>query len=73
MDGLTQGRVVHFTNADGTVSPAIVSHVWHKDTGMVNLHVLQQNDSHPVRLVTSVVYSEEPTPGAISWHWIPRA
>jgi hypothetical protein len=39
MDGLTEGRIVHFVMPDDEHRPAIVVKVWNKETGYVNLQV----------------------------------
>ena len=77
MQGLTEGRIVHFVLPDGQHRAALVSRVWNDD-GVVNLHVFvdQANDrqikaDNGILLQTSVTFSEEPQPG--TWHWIERA
>lgn len=82
MDGLTEGRIVHYVlpgdyAKPGEHRPAIIVKVWNKETGSVNLQVFMDgtNDNlYDGRLAiwtTSVVYSEEPKPG--TWHWPERA
>lgn len=39
MDGLTEGRIVHFVLPNGEHRPAMVVKVWNKETGYVNLQV----------------------------------
>jgi hypothetical protein len=39
MDGLTEGRMVHFVMPDGTHAPAIVVKVWNA-SGLTNLQVI---------------------------------
>lgn len=39
MEGLTEGRMVHYVMPDGTHAPAVVVKVWNKDNGLVNLSV----------------------------------
>jgi hypothetical protein len=73
VEGLTMGRIVHFVGTMGDVSPALVSRVWNKDTGIVDLHVFTSYPGFPVVRYTSIPYSEVPIPGRLSWHWIPRA
>jgi hypothetical protein len=34
MEGLTEGRVVHFVMPDGTHRPAIIVQVWSRETGL---------------------------------------
>jgi hypothetical protein len=86
MDGLTEGRIVHYVMQNGEHRPAIVVKVW--DTadmsqGYINLVVFADgsNDLHyastpgkPDQVTlwaTSKYYSEEPKPD--TWHWIEKA
>lgn len=73
------GRIVIFVLGDsqavkdhvnnyGNEAPAIITRVFDGETGMVNMKVLL--DGIHDRWVTSVKYSEEPTP--YSWHWPAR-
>lgn len=39
MDGLVEGRIVHFVMPDGKHSPAMIVKVWNQDSGMSNLQV----------------------------------
>lgn len=39
MEGLTEGRFVHFVLPNGEHRPALVVRVWNKDTGYINLQV----------------------------------
>jgi hypothetical protein len=39
MDGLTEGRIVHYILPDGNHTPAIITKVWN-DKGLVNLQVI---------------------------------
>lgn len=85
MEGLTEGRIVHFVMPDGEHRPAIVVKVWDKETGYVNLQVFTdgKNDRIPSETqwneevekgmywATSIYYSEDHEP--ISWHWIEKA
>jgi len=86
MDGLTEGRIVHFVLSDGPHEgehrPAIVVKVWRQGdgsppaNGYSNLVVFMDgtNDGAAfagcVRWATSIEYSEEPRPR--TWHWIER-
>ena len=77
MDGLTEGRVVHFVTQAGDHRPAVVVRVWATGRpGYINLQVLTDgsNDGEwgKANIVweTSVDYSEEPKPR--TWHWIER-
>ena len=85
MDGLAEGRIVHYVLPDGRCEgehrPAIIVKVWeaHRVQGTVNLQVFtdSQNDylagpaTHGIMWATSVPYSEEPKPR--TWHWIEKA
>lgn len=87
MEGLTEGRIVHFVLPDGPHAgehrPAVVVKVWRRgdgsppDNGYSNLLVFMDgtNDgaqfSGYVNRQTSIEYSEEPRPR--TWHWIERA
>ncbi len=86
MDGLTEGRIVHYVMPDGDHRAAIVVKVWNKDTGVSNLTVFTDwsndiigNESDALNALiaagtfwrTSVEYSEEPKPN--TWHWIEKA
>ena len=81
MDGLTEGRVVHFVTERGDHRPAMVVKVWRdlqdRYPGYSNLQVFADgsNDGEwgkpNVVWETSVSYSEEPKPR--TWHWIERA
>lgn len=71
-DGLTTGRVVHYSNDGDTCQAGIIAHVWNKDTGCVNVVVCTGDEEKPVKLVKSVMPSED---RAVlrSWHWPERA
>lgn len=81
MEGLIEGRIVHYVLPDdndcltpGQHRPAIVVKVWHE--GAVNLQVFTDFDNDYPRSdghiwATSVEYDENKTEG--TWHWIERA
>ncbi len=81
MEGLTEGRIVHFVLVDRhgeqVHRPAIVVRVWNKENGSVNLQVFTDgsNDGEVYKSGiwwgTSVSHSEEPEP--YTWHWPERA
>jgi hypothetical protein len=86
MDGLTEGRIVHYVLLGGDMAgehrPAIVVKVWrdiaqYMQEGRINLQVFTDfsNDGKDYESgrywATSVPYSEEPKPG--TWHWIEKA
>lgn len=82
MEGLTEGRIVHYV-LPGSLNqcrPAIVVKVWRlNNDGMVNLQVfLDGNNDAPdsingnyIQWKTSVEYSEERKDG--TWHWVEKA
>lgn len=83
MEGLTEGRIVHYVLPDQQHRPAIVVKVWSlpypPEDGCVNLQVFMDSDADalyndkmlPVSWRTSVTYSAMPKPG--TWHWIEKA
>ena len=70
IEGLAVGRIVHFTDEGGNTSPAIVTKVWNKETGSVNLSIFVESDDQPVVRETSVLYSESREPR--TWRFPPR-
>lgn len=83
MDGLTEGRIVHYVMTTGEHRPAIVVKVWNKESGVVNLNVftdwgndMKSSDGSPLKSgdiwATSVLPDEvEKIIG--TWHWIEKA
>lgn len=85
MDGLTEGRMVHYVlphgRSQGEHRPAIVVKLcppeWNYHEGTVQLQVFTDgtNDGEQYASgmcwATSVQYSESKEPG--TWHWIERA
>jgi len=77
MDGLIEGRIVHFVLEKGQHRPAIVVKVWNKDSGSVNLQVFTDgsNDGElyasGMYWATSIMPSE--TNEVRTWHWIEKA
>lgn len=79
MDGLTEGRIVHYVLPDGPHAgehrPAIVVKIW--SGSYVNLVVFVDgtNDGPQfggcILWATSIEHSPEPKPR--TWHWIERA
>ena len=52
MEGVTEGRIVHFVLESGEHRPAVIVNAWHDGggtTGLVNLQVILDgtNDLHP--------------------------
>lgn len=85
MDGLIEGRIVHFVFErelpDGDKKlihrPAIITKVWDLNNGCCNMQVFMDGyndadltDSPGVIWRTSILYSEEPKP--YTWHWIEK-
>lgn len=80
MEGLTEGRIVHFVldqgRNKGAHRPAIVTRVWSKDLGTVQLQVFTDganDDLDNVVWRTSVMPDLTDEPKPYSWHWIERA
>jgi hypothetical protein len=79
MDGLTEGRMVHYVLENGEHRPAVIVKVWDKLSGVVNMQVFTDgiNDesvnghARNTMWKTSVPYSEEPK--SSTWHWIEKA
>lgn len=85
MEGLIEGRIVHFVMPSKEHRPAIVVRVWGFKEGYVNLVVFvdglndvkrSENDPNKNEVITtlwetSVEYSENKEPR--TWHWIERA
>jgi len=83
MDGLIEGRIVHYVMESGDHRPAIVVQVMGKETGSVALTIfLAPHDPEPVthgNLLPVMIplegryarYSPDNAPG--TWHWIGRA
>lgn len=85
MEGLTEGRIVHYVLPDGksrgASRPAIVVNSWPdvnpelRTKGYCNLMVFVDgdNDYEGKSLIwaTSKTFSENGEPG--TWHWIPKA
>jgi len=85
MDGLIEGRIVHYVMPDGQHRPAIIIRVWNPE-GTCNLTVFPDwsNDNQSgygaginmgqgtaLLWATSIVHSVIPKPG--TWHWIEKA
>ena len=81
IEGLTTGRVVHYhpaaydsdlakVSADDCLA-ATVAYVWSRDTGTVNLCVLDANGVPHSK--TSIQHADFAPGGCSSWHWPERA
>ena len=83
MEGLIEGRIVHYVTPPGRIRPAIVVQVWRDaegappTNGVCNLQVFTDgsNDgpwgASGVVWATSAVFDADGAPG--TWHWPPRA
>lgn len=80
MEGLTEGRIVHYVPrandqmvTGGEHRAAMIVRVWDKARGYVNLQVFcdGQNDGTSMAWVTSILHDPDGAPG--TWHWIERA
>lgn len=85
MEGLIEGRIVHFVTETGKHRPAVVVQVWNKETGCCNLQVLLDgtNDARDnftreqmdrgMAWVTSVVHDDnENLKPPRTWHFPER-
>lgn len=82
MEGLTEGRIVHYVLADGAnkgkVRPAIVVDAWPdahpklREDGYCTLLVFASSADKLGQMfwTGAVTYSDKNEPG--TWHWIPR-
>lgn len=76
IEGLTEGRMVHYVMNNKVHRPAVIVQVWNVETGCSNLRVFVDgsNDGYSDDVVgraTSILYSEDKEPG--TWHFIERA
>lgn len=87
MDGLSEGRIVHYVIPEGERNagehrPAIVVRVWRvegkpQENGLCQLQVFFDGtndgipDTAPIKWRTSVTYDAGASGG--TWHWIERA
>ena len=77
MEGLTEGRIVHYVKANGEHRAAIILKVWANKSGCSNLRIFTDDealsDGWPdVYRVTSVLYDADGS-RPNTWHWIERA
>ena len=66
MNGLTNGRMVHYVDEDGTHEAAVIIRVVDEKEGVVSLFVFIFTDN----VVYDVKYNETGKP--LTWHWIER-
>lgn len=82
MQGLTEGRIVHFVQDSdrqaGNHIPAIVTSVWNKEVGTITVTAFPDaanNDdvfSSPAVPVTSISFDDDEKKQG-TWHWIEQA
>lgn len=81
MDGLTEGRIVHYVMPDHKHRPAIITQVFNPD-GLINVRVFTDgaNDTNSIGWhtehpdwVTSIKFDDNSSPEVNTWHWIERA
>ena len=79
MEGLIEGRIVHYVMPNGEHRPAVVVRVWNPE-GTVNLSVFIDGiNDEPSQIggiittvwKTSIVYSDDKKPN--TWHWTEKA
>ena len=68
MDELTVGMKVHYVHPNGTHSEASITHIWNKETGVVNLFIHRRDEIVEDYHAPTVVHSQEPKP--YTWHFI---
>ena len=78
MEGLTEGRIVHYIMSDGRHRPAIVVNVMDKVSGSVELQVFLSKTDYPYedsKTITAYAsYGPDPETSLLgSWHWIEKA
>ncbi len=77
IEGLTEGRIVHYVTDMGKHRPAIIVQVWDRWSGCSNLQVFTDgtNDGFPadrgITWITSIEHSAQPTVN--TWHFIEKA
>jgi hypothetical protein len=70
LEGLTEGRIVHWVDEDGLHNAAIVIDVVHPDRGMAGLTVFRRSGEITVR---DEDLFDETTKLPGTWHWPERA
>ena len=74
MEGLTEGRIVHFVTDNGQHHAAIVAKVWSYEVGTVNLAVFDDNGvTYPKTSVRFAETGNHEKAESNTWHWIERA
>ena len=73
MEGLTEGRIVHYVDLfEGKHRSAVITHVWNKETGMVNVYVFPDG-SYPTGQLTPTSILFDANTSKNTWHWIEKA
>lgn len=89
MDGLTEGRIVHYVLPNNEHRPAIVVKVWNKEEGYINLQVFTDgsndryaypntagnilNDIDHGVMWVTSIYPDLAGKKPGTWHWIEKA
>lgn len=71
MDGLVEGRMVHFVTSEGHRA-AVITKVWNAQ-GTVNLFVFPDGSYPLVNNTPTSVMPDEEQKKQYSWHWIEKA
>lgn len=74
MEGLTEGRMVHYVAYNGRHLASIVigvSGAWADLAVFTNMENVNGVKNFGLQFHPDILYSEVPTPG--TWHWIERA
>jgi hypothetical protein len=71
MEGLTEGRIVHYVLSQENHRPAIIVKVWDANLGNVELNVFWSQDDIYRPDTRFVHFSEQKLSN--SWHWIEKA
>ena len=72
MEGLIEGRMVHYLNG-GKHRAAVVTHIWNKENGLVNLYVFPDGSHELTTLTPTSVKFDADAHEAYTWHWIEKA
>lgn len=78
MDGLTEGRIVHFVLENGQHRPAIIVKVWNKESGYISLQVFTDGGNDGVQYASGIYWATSINPDEVekkprTWHWIEKA
>lgn len=72
MEGVIEGRIVRYVNV-GKHRAAVITHVWSKETGMVNLYVFPDGSHELTNITPTSVKFDADASEAYTWHWIEKA